>query len=277
MADSAAKSKLSKRVNNFVQNVTETTSSGFTETERASKKTKQTRSADSGSAWWNAKNLSPVESLWALTLQSAIPYLDNQHWDQVPDLPPPSAAGASSPPRLEEDRWCDFSAEVPPFPQSRPPPESQNPDPLHPNSPQQAKSGAGTADSSLSSAICQEHEVSVHAGSKKDHPSLCTLAVPSSAREEEGRNEDREEKMETHVNFFDSPPLGKEEEISDEMMGTEEDVEMNSGDTKSGEIAEGKLNSCPMCLQVFPVGFSQMDCDGHLAQCLSEMNVDMAW
>ncbi|KAG9270150.1 hypothetical protein AMEX_G15068 [Astyanax mexicanus] len=41
--------------------------------------------------------------------------------------------------------------------------------------------------------------------------------------------------------------------------------------------AEPKLECCPMCLMPFPAGFSQMDCDGHLAQCLSEMNMDMVW
>ncbi|XP_029995742.1 Fanconi anemia core complex-associated protein 20 isoform X2 [Sphaeramia orbicularis] len=46
-------------------------------------------------------------------------------------------------------------------------------------------------------------------------------------------------------------------------------------DEEGGE--GGRLQSCPMCLLVFPVGFTQMDCDGHLAQCLSEMNVDMTW
>ncbi|XP_062396526.1 translation initiation factor IF-2 isoform X2 [Sardina pilchardus] len=37
------------------------------------------------------------------------------------------------------------------------------------------------------------------------------------------------------------------------------------------------LECCPMCLMPFPAGFTQMDCDGHLALCLSEMNTDMVW
>uniref|UniRef100_A0A096LQT8 UBZ2-type domain-containing protein n=1 Tax=Poecilia formosa TaxID=48698 RepID=A0A096LQT8_POEFO len=40
---------------------------------------------------------------------------------------------------------------------------------------------------------------------------------------------------------------------------------------------EGTLQSCPMCLHVFPSGFTQMERDGHLAQCLSELSVDMTW
>ncbi|XP_072536847.1 uncharacterized protein [Salminus brasiliensis] len=47
--------------------------------------------------------------------------------------------------------------------------------------------------------------------------------------------------------------------------------------TSRAEAAEAKLECCPMCLMPFPAGFSQMDCDGHLAQCLSEMNVDVVW
>ncbi|XP_037335305.1 Fanconi anemia core complex-associated protein 20 isoform X2 [Pungitius pungitius] len=43
----------------------------------------------------------------------------------------------------------------------------------------------------------------------------------------------------------------------------------------AGDAGGGWLQSCPMCLVVFPDGFTQMDCDGHLAQCLSEVNVDV--
>ncbi|XP_059913498.1 proline-rich protein HaeIII subfamily 1 [Gadus macrocephalus] len=49
---------------------------------------------------------------------------------------------------------------------------------------------------------------------------------------------------------------------------------------KEAELGEGgreRTQCCPMCTLVFPSRFSQMDCDSHLAQCLSEMNVDMAW
>ncbi|KAM9786190.1 uncharacterized protein ACB057_014582 [Neosynchiropus ocellatus] len=41
--------------------------------------------------------------------------------------------------------------------------------------------------------------------------------------------------------------------------------------------AREEQQSCPMCLLVFPPRFTQLDRDGHLAQCLSEMNVDMTW
>ncbi|KAI7798049.1 putative fibroin heavy chain [Triplophysa rosa] len=56
--------------------------------------------------------------------------------------------------------------------------------------------------------------------------------------------------------------------------------------TKSGESmlsleikpeSKSELECCPMCLMAFPAGFSQMECDGHLAQCLSEMHEDIVW
>ncbi|XP_015192674.2 uncharacterized protein si:ch73-70k4.1 [Lepisosteus oculatus] len=37
------------------------------------------------------------------------------------------------------------------------------------------------------------------------------------------------------------------------------------------------IESCPMCRTQFPAGFTQLDCDSHLAKCLSEMNEDIVW
>ncbi|XP_051963993.1 keratin, type I cytoskeletal 9 [Xyrauchen texanus] len=50
--------------------------------------------------------------------------------------------------------------------------------------------------------------------------------------------------------------------------------------SEAGGSEEGSgsgLECCPMCLMPFHAGFSQMECDAHLAQCLSEMNEDIAW
>ncbi|XP_039611979.1 uncharacterized protein si:ch73-70k4.1 [Polypterus senegalus] len=38
-----------------------------------------------------------------------------------------------------------------------------------------------------------------------------------------------------------------------------------------------ELASCPLCLLQFPARYSQMEIDGHLAKCLSEMNDDILW
>ncbi|RVE71255.1 hypothetical protein OJAV_G00071890 [Oryzias javanicus] len=65
---------------------------------------------------------------------------------------------------------------------------------------------------------------------------------------------------------------------------TTEGGRSDSSQRGSGSVGEeeehggrGELQSCPMCLQEFPSGFSQMDRDSHLAQCLSAMNVDVTW
>ncbi|XP_036435554.1 uncharacterized protein si:ch73-70k4.1 [Colossoma macropomum] len=60
----------------------------------------------------------------------------------------------------------------------------------------------------------------------------------------------------------------------------ENNSECRAGTSRGGSgsgLAEPKLECCPMCLMPFPAGFSQMECDGHLAQCLSEMNTDVVW
>ncbi|KAL7884448.1 hypothetical protein AOLI_G00072180 [Acnodon oligacanthus] len=60
----------------------------------------------------------------------------------------------------------------------------------------------------------------------------------------------------------------------------ENDSECKAGTSRGGSgsgVAEPKLECCPMCLMLFPAGFSQMECDGHLAQCLSERNADIVW
>ncbi|KAL6459431.1 hypothetical protein MHYP_G00329030 [Metynnis hypsauchen] len=60
----------------------------------------------------------------------------------------------------------------------------------------------------------------------------------------------------------------------------ENDSECKAGTSRGGSgsgLAEPKLECCPMCLMPFPAGFSQMECDGHLAQCLAEMNADVVW
>ncbi|XP_061844027.1 uncharacterized protein [Nerophis lumbriciformis] len=250
MADSRSRSNFSKRKHNFVQNDAEIIPSGSSETNNAPKKTKISRSAGCGSAWWNTKDLSAAEHLWAQTLRSAIPYLDDQHWEQVPHLPPPSVAEGSLQ-RLHEHRCCELSAESLPFPEPRPP---QSPDHV---SPQHIRPARDTADSSPG----QEQEVCVDASSNEDQSS-------KEWEEEEGLKGGGEEKMETPAKVSERNPRKKEEGAREELKGTKDDVKV-----KRSEV----LRSCPMCLQVFPDSFSQMDCDGHLAQCLSDMNVDMAW
>ncbi|XP_066500990.1 uncharacterized protein si:ch73-70k4.1 [Hoplias malabaricus] len=52
---------------------------------------------------------------------------------------------------------------------------------------------------------------------------------------------------------------------------------VGSGSGLGSGLSQCTLECCPMCLMPFPARFSQMECDGHLAQCLSEMNSDIVW
>ncbi|KAI1892572.1 hypothetical protein AGOR_G00134960 [Albula goreensis] len=51
----------------------------------------------------------------------------------------------------------------------------------------------------------------------------------------------------------------------------------NSGGGARAAAVPVTMESCPMCLLRFPAGFTQMECDSHLARCLSEMSEDITW
>ncbi|XP_026010948.1 uncharacterized protein si:ch73-70k4.1 isoform X3 [Maylandia zebra] len=207
-------------------------------------------------AWWNRQQLLAVESLWAFTLQATLPCLEEQLWDQVPDLPHASAAipdpvGLSSSP---EDPTAHTSTV--PEPPVR-----------------------GPCSHSMESSTHSPQTLS-----KTRRPSLHSWveALPSPGFSSAGKEEGRKatgpvsRKLPTYwVKVSDRVPLQNEVEAK-----KEEEVQ-GCGKKDGGRGADGGagggLQSCPMCLQVFPAGFTQMDCDGHLAHCLSEMNVDMTW
>ncbi|XP_061543586.1 uncharacterized protein si:ch73-70k4.1 isoform X1 [Phycodurus eques] len=273
MAASSSQSSSVNKRKYFIEDTAEITYSGSLETQRtAAKKTNVSRSMDCGSPWWTKEHLPAAEALWALTLQSALPYLNEQHWEEVPDLPHPSAAETKSH-VLDQQHWCDLNGKVPPFPE--PSPVSQQSPHLQFASSKQTKARPETSDISLSSLFRQEHEanmVTIKSGYKKDQAFPRAIAGPS--RVEEERLKHDEKRPTAQVSCFGSQPLDQKEGIIEEPMETEEGKEKKCSDTKR---AEETLNSCPMCLHVFSVGASQMDRDGHLAQCLSDMNVDMRW
>ncbi|XP_074537105.1 uncharacterized protein LOC141798993 [Halichoeres trimaculatus] len=226
------------------------------------------RSGDPAALWWNRDRPPAVEALWSLTLKSALSYLQNQHWDLVPDLPEPSTARSSA---LKEDdqMWCDLREEVPPFPE--PPPKTlPGPGPVQPsfsqqNLPLQPKPGPDPADPQPSS----------HSGRSLNikKTSLQVKRWPSVGEKERRGGE-----------LSDKWPLLNQPRIPDRAVFVEEGV-TNKEEVKDREeevrrsvgAAGGVLQSCPMCLLEFPVGSTQMDCDGHLAQCLSEVNADVTW
>ncbi|XP_028663309.2 uncharacterized protein si:ch73-70k4.1 [Erpetoichthys calabaricus] len=55
--------------------------------------------------------------------------------------------------------------------------------------------------------------------------------------------------------------------------------EQSTSSEKANSSSKGnlELSSCPLCLLQFPARYSQMEIDGHLAKCLSEMNDDILW
>nr|XP_046254014.1 Fanconi anemia core complex-associated protein 20 [Scatophagus argus] len=216
----------------------------------------------SAAVWWNREQLPAVESLWALTLKSAVPYLEDQRCHLVPDLPPPSTVRPTAL-KLGEQWRCDLSEEVAPLPEL--PPASQRTSsrvaPVSLGSSQQDLSAMSQPvpdppDRHLSSSSGQNHD---------DKTTSFRVKSPQlSLHSWEGTVSDMQVSLQKHG------------ENKEEVVGDEEEVQRRvRGD---GEAAgEGMLQSCPMCLLVFPAGFTQMDCDGHLAQCLSEVNVDMTW
>ncbi|KAF0036585.1 hypothetical protein F2P81_011897 [Scophthalmus maximus] len=260
------------------------------------------RSVVHAAAWWNGEQLPAVESLWAFTLRSSLSYLEEQHWDPVPDLPLPAALGPAAL-QFADQRGCDLREEVAPLPEPAPPsPRTMSsPDPLRLGSSQQYLSvqtepAPHTSDTLLSSHGRQRHDGRTASLTKRQWvPPLSREEAVSLARYSSvGGREQVEEagpfKRQLLTNQVkDSKDKGEVVKEKDEELGS---VRGDVGAVAGG----GRLQSCPMCLLVFPVGsnfaqmrhdyagcqlptqsnqFTQMDCDGHLAQCLSQRNVDV--
>ncbi|XP_041655864.1 uncharacterized protein si:ch73-70k4.1 [Cheilinus undulatus] len=227
------------------------------------------RSAVPADVWWNREQLPAVDALWALTLKSALPYLQNKTLDLIPDLPEPSTARPSAA-MADDQGWCGLSLEVPPFPElstrtpSSPPAVSSS----HQDLPAQTQPAADTP----------EHEASSNSR-KHLRPSLKTLnRRTESVGGGEEKRDDRQ-LLQNQRRVSDSPVFMEEEAGNTEEVMEDGEGEVQGSMRKDGGAAggEGVLQSCPMCLLVFPAGFTQMDCDGHLAKCLSEVNVDVTW
>ncbi|XP_060914657.1 Fanconi anemia core complex-associated protein 20 isoform X2 [Labrus mixtus] len=215
------------------------------------------RSVVPAAAWWNKEQLPAVEALWALTLKSAQLYLQDQNWDLIPDLPEPSTARPSA---LKEDdqRWCDLNEDVAPFPE----PSlrtSSSPGPLRLTPSQQDLPVQTLPELSSHSRKSLNVRTSVQTSTKR------TSSV-GGEEERKGGERGRQRPL-----IPDSPVEEEEGEYEEELM------EVKEAGEEGGPGGGGRLQSCPMCLLAFPAGFTQMDCDGHLAQCLSEVNVDVTW
>ncbi|XP_069382751.1 uncharacterized protein si:ch73-70k4.1 [Paralichthys olivaceus] len=291
MEENPPKSKLKRRKTSVEKPQAET---GSRDRERSRDITEESRgSVNPAAAWWSREELPAVESLWAITLKSALPYLQDQHWHLVPDLPHPSIRPAAQ--QLGEQWWCDLREEVAPLPEPGPPsPRTlSSPDPLGLCSPQQdvsvhTKPAVHTSDTQFSShsshagrtapprALAKRQWSSLH-----NREEAASSAGCSSVRAEEGRKGGEQDEAVGPVKRLlltkQVKERGNEEEV---VMDKEKEEVLGRARGDEGAAAAGgggRLQCCPMCLLVFPVGFTQMDCDGHLAQCLSELNVDMTW
>ncbi|KAJ3587146.1 hypothetical protein NHX12_013536, partial [Muraenolepis orangiensis] len=130
--------------------------------------------------------------------------------------------------------------EVPPFPEpSRPPgsPPQSPPPPLHVNSPVYPSEPPPPPAGPLLTPPC--------GGLKVPENTVASGAI--------------------------SPPHRRKE--TDSTPATTHNVGRESVAEKTPQCREPAKRPPPP----FPLWFSQMDCDSHLAQCLSEMNVDIAW
>ncbi|XP_054465809.1 Fanconi anemia core complex-associated protein 20 [Anoplopoma fimbria] len=296
MAEKHSKSKL-KRNKSSVKDLQPAISS-LKRSHTASVNTGTT--AETGrSVWWSSEQLPPEQSLWATVLQSALPYLETRHL--VPDLPHPSAAKPTAL-KFNEQQWCDLSEEVAPFPEPSPPSPrtSRGPDPVSPGSSQQelwvnTKSGPDPPARPPASHSRRSHDgetAPLQDLTKRARPSLHSwegppsLAGPSGVGGHKGRAGGGQEEETGPVNsrLLTDQVLKSDRRVSLQREDEEEEEEEvhtsvrgDEGAAAGGGGRGGGLQSCPMCLMVFPVGFTQTDCDGHLAQCLSEVNVDMTW
>ncbi|KAM8755390.1 uncharacterized protein AB9X84_011862 [Acanthopagrus schlegelii] len=284
MAESHSKSKLKRKKPSAGDHPPETCSRGtlnrtWTTMFPSDGTTEPERSMVPAAEWWRREQLPAVKSCWALILKSALLYLENQHCDLVPDLPCPSIARPTSP-KLDDQRWCNLHEEVAPFPEPALPPQrtALSPDPLRLCSSQhdpsiETKLALDPPDRLLPSHTWQSlngKTTSLQALTKRPQPSHNSWeAAASSAGPSSVGGEEEKKEKETDKQIC----LQKKGKNKEKLVDEEEEVHRSGGEAVGG----GTLQSCPMCLLVFPAGFSQMDCDSHLAQCLSEVNMDMTW
>ncbi|XP_023697195.1 uncharacterized protein [Paramormyrops kingsleyae] len=231
-------------------------------------------------AWWDKADLPGMQQLWASVLKAAVPQLGQDIWKAVPVLP------AAPPPKPSDGesaggRWCcPLADEVPPFPPAVNPhvrpvtntdictpssplrPADPGPDPRKDGSARRACDPAGRQvrggemagggvrlDTAMGRRPPALRETAAAVGGSPG-----TAGAAAGERYSCGMTESGPETI----------PTGLRNES--ECLGADGNLRGAAG-----------LASCPLCTMAFPAGFSQMDCDGHLAKCLSEMNEDVTW
>ncbi|KAK3565654.1 hypothetical protein QTP86_013902 [Hemibagrus guttatus] len=223
-----------------------------------------------GSSCWTSSGLCDVEKLWMDTLQALCPqFLALDTALCVPHLPPLSTSKENP---SEEQRWCSLDEEVLPFPSAI---TLSVPLPSAPvSSPHlQAQSGHISVHDALDS---------LREGDEGSGGSECEQdANRAAARKSVSGSEDSglERKGEAGPGSSDTSVINSRAVSGLGIKsGSEPETDHEAGIPKRGSGSDrSRLECCPMCLMPFPAGFSQLECDGHLAQCLSEMNVDVVW
>ncbi|XP_024257567.1 translation initiation factor IF-2 [Oncorhynchus tshawytscha] len=376
MAEKCPKSKLKRKKLSIEEPLTDIFSRNTliknNESSSASiKSLRSTRPVVPTETWWSRGDLAAVESLWALTLSSALPCLDAHPWDPVPDLPTASTLSSNVDQQIEW-RWCSLSEDMTPLPSSPSSPLSTStaphcstPDsPLNPspglektllpvplqtsqttstiNGPPSKSApclegpGEGTSSSGAgphrppslgakvpssyrrggpwsgggvssrkdtkrgeggqNTAAARPHPTARRPGGEKEsHPSTPQLfiragnggsSLPAEARKGGGGGDEGDKRgmkrLQLPANQVDATSSTSDSFTAapmEEGEKTEEGVSgMGRADWVAGKGGGGRaMQSCPMCLVPFPAGFTQMDCDSHLAKCLSEMTLDMTW
>ncbi|XP_037540484.1 Fanconi anemia core complex-associated protein 20 [Nematolebias whitei] len=192
--------------------------------------------------WWRTAQPPAVESLWACTLMSALQNLENQLWDPVPDLPPPPAADPPAP-NPDEQRWGDLGWEVPPLPEC--------------------------------SLLCPRSSL-IRASSQLDLPVQTKTAQNPPDRSQNCLAEPPQ--LQQHGEEATSSSSAGRRRVGGEIGPTIQEPKVSApAEEEEAQRRDEEPQSCPLCLRAFPPGSTQMDRDGHLAQCLSELDVDMTW
>ncbi|XP_068199900.1 uncharacterized protein si:ch73-70k4.1 [Antennarius striatus] len=210
---------------------------------------------------WTTELMSPAERLWALTLKSSLSHAESQSSYLVPDLPQPSKMGVTRL-KLVDQRWCDINEDVVPFLELSPPSSRTSWSPFGLSSSQQ--------DLSVQIHIATDLSDSQETSSGKTNSfKALTKGKPQTPHSLKRRTS----------SSSSASAIDKRVSLQ-EMSRNEDEVVSDSKELvvqKSIRGDESRLQSCPMCLLKFPAGFPQMDCDSHLAQCLSDMTVDVTW
>ncbi|KAF7695738.1 uncharacterized protein si:ch73-70k4.1 [Silurus meridionalis] len=226
-------------------------------------------SAGGRSSCWTSSALCEVEKLWMKTLQVLCPQSSSQDSE---DLRVPAFPQLST--EKKEGRsgqcLCDLDEDVIPFPIPDPVPGSasfsSSPDPRH-------RDGCVPIHHTPSS---------LSQGNRHADGPQCEWDGNGSSTRNSGLGSERSETVcEREAGTRTVGTSGIKPRATAGLGITSEsgaEIGHRVQTSGSGSGSDGiRLECCPMCLSSFPARFSQMECDSHLAQCLSEMNVDVVW